>query len=207
MTKSRIAEWILSQVLPPDRAASTLGDWMEDVDKRGSIWFWSCVLRTVLSRVWIDLADSPGFMLSLALRSCLYSWLIYMIGTIVLVSGAYISILFQILPSPHAYTAFWFVGELLGWTSVTAYGIMTGRWTARRANGRAIAACVACCIANLILSGAIRLGSNQFLSSEIKRSMASHAARTPWIVEELIFETGLIVGFLWLRRPERSVAR
>ncbi len=63
MTKSRIAEWILSQVLPPDRAASTVGDWLEDAAERGPVWFWSCVFRTVLSRIWSDLAESPGFML------------------------------------------------------------------------------------------------------------------------------------------------
>jgi hypothetical protein len=62
-------------------------------------------------------------------------------------------------------------------------------------------------MAHLVLNGAISLASNQFLSSDLQRSLANHAARTPWIVEELIFETGIIVGFLWLRRPERSVAQ
>jgi hypothetical protein len=59
MTKSRIAEWILSQVLPPDRAASTVGDWMEDVDKRGNIWLWSCVFRTAIAGLWREIADNP----------------------------------------------------------------------------------------------------------------------------------------------------
>ncbi len=76
MRSARVAEWILSQVLPPDRAASTVGDWMEDADERGSLWFWSCVLRTVLSRISSDFAESPGFMVGLALRGWLYSlWL------------------------------------------------------------------------------------------------------------------------------------
>ncbi len=57
--RSRIAEWILSQVLPPDRAASTVGDWMEDAPKRGNIWFWSCVLRTLASCIWSDLSEAP----------------------------------------------------------------------------------------------------------------------------------------------------
>jgi len=201
MTKSRVAECILSQVVPPDRAASTVGDWLEDAPKRGNVWFWSCVLRTAVSRVWSDLAESPGFMLDLALRSCLFSWLLYVVGTIVLVSAIYI-----FLPL-HARGVFWFPSEFVGWTSATAYGVTTGRWTARRADGRKMAACIACCMAHLVLNGAISLASNQFLSSDLQRSLANHAARTPWIVEELIFETGIIVGFLWLRRPERSVAQ
>jgi len=153
MMKSSIAEWLLSQVLPPDRAVSAVGDWMEDVDKRGNIWFWSCVFRTAVSRVWTDFVDSPGFMVSLALRSCLLAWLVYAIGTIVLIPASYLFVvLFQILPSPHTRIAFWFLSELAGWTSVTAFGVLTGRWTARRAMNGKMAACIACCIAHPMLS-------------------------------------------------------
>ena len=67
--KPRIAEWILSQVLPPDRAASTVGDWMEDAPKRGDIWFWSSVFRTAASAIRSDFAESPRFILDLTLRS------------------------------------------------------------------------------------------------------------------------------------------
>jgi len=58
--KTAIAEWILSQVLPPDRAASTVGDWMEDAAERGNLWFWSCVFRTTASCLWRDIAQSPA---------------------------------------------------------------------------------------------------------------------------------------------------
>jgi len=30
MCSARVAQWILSQVLPLDRAASAVGDWLED---------------------------------------------------------------------------------------------------------------------------------------------------------------------------------
>src|SRR5580698_6933796 len=77
MRSARVAEWILAQVLPPDRAASTVGDWLEDATERGRLWFWSCVLRTVLSRIWSDFAESPGFMVGLAFRGWLYGiWLV-----------------------------------------------------------------------------------------------------------------------------------
>ncbi len=80
MRSARVAEWILSQVLPPDRAVSTVGDWMEDAGERGPVWFWSCVFRTVFSRIWSDFVESPGFMVGLALRGWLYGlWLV--VGT------------------------------------------------------------------------------------------------------------------------------
>ena len=69
MTQSRIAEWILSQVLPPDRAASTVGDWLEDAPNRGNIWFWSSVFGTAASAIWNDFANNPRFVLGLAFRS------------------------------------------------------------------------------------------------------------------------------------------
>jgi hypothetical protein len=63
----RIAEWIVALVLPPDRAASAVGDWMEDAAERGQVWFWCCVFRTVLAHVWRDLAASPLTMARLGL--------------------------------------------------------------------------------------------------------------------------------------------
>lgn len=48
--------------MPPDRAAATVGDWMEDAAERGPVWFWSCVIRTMSSRVWHDLSESPAAM-------------------------------------------------------------------------------------------------------------------------------------------------
>jgi hypothetical protein len=71
MRKVRIAEWILSQVLTREHAASVVGDWMEDIGERGSAWFWSCALRTAISRVWSDLTESPPQMAGLAFRAYL----------------------------------------------------------------------------------------------------------------------------------------
>ena len=62
---SRMAEWILSLVLPPERAASTVGDWLEASSERGTIWFWSCVFRTLFARIWSGLTDNPVTMASI----------------------------------------------------------------------------------------------------------------------------------------------
>lgn len=66
MRSARLAEWILSLVMPPDRAASTVGDLLEECPPRGPLWFWSNVLRTARSHLWRDVIASPVEMLGLA---------------------------------------------------------------------------------------------------------------------------------------------
>jgi hypothetical protein len=67
MHNATVAEWILSLVAAPDRAASTVGDLVEEASTRGVLWFWSSVLRTAGSHLWHDLTDIPLQMLWLAL--------------------------------------------------------------------------------------------------------------------------------------------
>jgi hypothetical protein len=67
MHSAAVAEWILSLVATPDRAASTVGDLVEEGSSRGILWFWSSVLRTAGSHLWHDLTVSPLQMLGLAL--------------------------------------------------------------------------------------------------------------------------------------------
>jgi hypothetical protein len=45
------AEWILSRVMPADRAAAVIGDLAEDAAARGSLWFWRCVARVGVSQL------------------------------------------------------------------------------------------------------------------------------------------------------------
>ena len=67
----RIAEWLLSQVVASERAASTVGDLMEEVPARGRFWFWSCVARTVSSSAVRDFRAIPVDSAGLALRAIL----------------------------------------------------------------------------------------------------------------------------------------
>ena len=60
MRSIRLAEWILSLVTAPVRAASTAGDLVEERSTRGPIWFWNSVLRTVASHVWRGIAEAPA---------------------------------------------------------------------------------------------------------------------------------------------------
>jgi hypothetical protein len=49
MRNASVAEWILSRVTGPERAASIVGDLIESADSRGGVWFWSSVIRTAFS--------------------------------------------------------------------------------------------------------------------------------------------------------------
>jgi hypothetical protein len=151
--KVRSAEWILSQVLPPDRAASTIGDWLEDAPKRGNIWFWSCVLRTTTSAIRNDLTDRPFGMLGLTLRGCLVCALLtWLAVSLWFTAMSPFFIAFAIckglkIAIPGAVNAIWLVsGTLTGLFAQAWCQYQTGRWIARRAPGREMAACLVFCL-------------------------------------------------------------
>jgi hypothetical protein len=145
MTKSGIAEWILSQVLPPDRAAPTVGDWMEDADKRGNIWFWSSVIRTAVSRVWSDLAESHRLVLGLALRS-----------SAPVLAHCVDATLWSLDK------ALWSQWTLVSVASLVGIGVVTGRWIALRAQDRKVAVCIAASLIPAILIGLAALALPRF---------------------------------------------
>jgi hypothetical protein len=68
MPSAIAAECILALVAAPERAASTVGDLLEERSRRGRLWFWSSVLRTAASYVWQDLRTAKGRMLVLAIQ-------------------------------------------------------------------------------------------------------------------------------------------
>jgi hypothetical protein len=65
MRDARIAEWILSLVTTPDRAASAVGDLMEDVVARRALRFWGSVSYLTISLLVRDLASNPVRMVGL----------------------------------------------------------------------------------------------------------------------------------------------
>ena len=67
MRNADAAERILSPVTTPDRAASSVGDLLEEASGRGACWFWSSTLRTAAAYLWRDLRECPGRMLWLAI--------------------------------------------------------------------------------------------------------------------------------------------
>jgi hypothetical protein len=138
MTKSRGAEWILSQVLPPDRAASTVGDWMEDATQRGNIWFWSCVLQTAVLSVWRDLTEKPLTMAGIGLLGFARNSLAVIgiaLAADTILRSHYRSLIFT---PPSS----WLIGLTVYVLSSWWY-FQTGRWTARRSPSHELAGCVA----------------------------------------------------------------
>ncbi len=45
------AEWILSRVMPADRAVAVVGDLAEEEAARGSLWFWRSIVRIAFSQL------------------------------------------------------------------------------------------------------------------------------------------------------------
>jgi hypothetical protein len=213
MRSASVAEWILSQVLRPDRAASTVGDWLEDARDRGPVWFWSCVFRTALSRVWSDFAESPGFMVGLALRGWLYSlWLMVgaAFGLFVAVCIAVPVVLFLgYLARQLHWQPSWSVPPALlaqvwiGWCEFQA-----GRWIASRARGRELSAGIAACLTPTALFFPLGLLAEHFWGAEINRYIASHPYDPGSLPTLLPTEIFLLAGVLWSRHKSlRSVAQ
>lgn len=154
MHNVHIAEWILGLVTTRERAASTVGDLTERAATRGVVWFWSGVLRTAASLLWLDLAEHPARLIGLAFLGLA----VYIV----------IDLLFAGL-SGAAF--FWIVNEHslqfvpIGWKLWIAIpplvsSLLIGRMLARWAPGRELAACVAYAILSSIYNLVPMLGDN-----------------------------------------------
>jgi hypothetical protein len=86
MRKERFAEILLSLVSPADRAASAIGDLIED--ERGRVWFWPAVARLWLSLLRRDLMVAPLAMTA----SCVVGWFFYMGLSVALALVGYVAV-------------------------------------------------------------------------------------------------------------------
>ena len=90
MRRDRLAECILSLVSPADRAASAVGDLMEDAGERGRFGFWRSVARLWLSLLGRDLMAAPIAMVLFSAAG----WFLYMGLSVVLAFAGYIVVTF-----------------------------------------------------------------------------------------------------------------
>jgi hypothetical protein len=88
MRKHRLAEALLSLVGPADRAASAIGDLIEEEGGRGRFWFWRSVIPLWLSLLWRDLRTAP---LAMAV-SCVAGWFVYMALSLVFAFLGYVGV-------------------------------------------------------------------------------------------------------------------
>ncbi len=125
----KTAEVILSLATTPDRAASTAGDLLEEADTRGSLWFWSSVLRTAGSLLWRDFRSAPLRMLWLGL------WGFLAILELTFVILLVVSVTAAGVPNP---APLWF--QVLEGGSSAAASILVGWEVAKRSKGRELVA-------------------------------------------------------------------
>jgi hypothetical protein len=79
---------LLSLVGPADRAASAVGDLVEEAPARGGVWFWRSVTRLWLSLLGRDLAAAP---LAKAM-ACIVAWFLYTALSAVLALVGYVAV-------------------------------------------------------------------------------------------------------------------
>lgn len=79
MRDSELAERLLSLVITRDRAASIVGDLLEDRRRQGSIAFWMGVVRTSIAFIWRDISSAPARYAALLVAAYLVSIVLYML--------------------------------------------------------------------------------------------------------------------------------
>ena len=145
MRNARIAEWILAQMFPADRAAAIAGDLLEDAASRGSGWFWRSVAETVFRSAWRELLACRGQLAAivggsfflLVFLTLVASLLPPLLWSVLLLlrnhTGVELIYSSYILPStaPEA-----FARAVIGLWVQMLVPFQIGRWAARRAVGR-----------------------------------------------------------------------
>jgi hypothetical protein len=172
MLKAQIAEGILKLFTTPERAASTVGDMVEEA--HGALWFWISVVRTVFSFIWRDISGDPLYMAGLAIRAWLLSAAIVFGFILALIIP--MSIIVGILggvgilndksfdpPSIWITAIGWLVAALF----LIAIPYRVGRWVARRAPGREVAACLALQIVPFLLINLVAVFVQHFWGAAI----------------------------------------
>jgi hypothetical protein len=221
MRKAQIAEFVLSLFTSPERAASTVGDLIENAAARGVWGFWWDISRTAFSLLWNSLRAEPLFMASIGFRGLLLSFSLLLLTLICIIVFIPLSLIVVSLPfsaagihlDQWALRFSWvsgLLGGLLGLIAVLAVQFQTGRWIARRARGREMAACVAFLVTWEIvmrISGEILSRGHllDFLTSY------SHGVTAPtpdmpaafmWIlvISSYVDVIALFAGAIWVRR-------
>jgi hypothetical protein len=156
-----IAESILGVVTSRDRAASTVGDLIEGAATRGTVWFWSGVLRTAASLLWRDIVEQSARFAGLALIG-----LAVYIGIDLIFAGlSGVAFFGTAMASGHPLHL-----ESIGWrlwftAPVLVSSLFVGRMLARWAPGRELAACVVYAILASIYNLLPMMGDNGALAA------------------------------------------
>lgn len=218
MRDTQVAEFILGLFTSRDRAAATVGDLVESAPAHGALWLWLCILRTALSLLWRDLVAEPSFMAGLALRGLLVNASLYLALGLVLAVIFIFFAAFGMGPpaflegandafSPHYDSVFF--GALFSalLIPVVAVEFQTGRWIARRARHREVAACVAFLIVGRFVKSVVALLIGVPGAHPPTQPSVAPAMQVINVLGDLLFVAPLFVGAIWVRRrPVRRAA-
>ena len=160
MRRDRMAERILGLFTSPERAAAVTGDLMEDARASGTVWFWGCVARTAFSMLGRDLADVPLFMAGLAFRGAVFALCLSLLWGLATIAGVavFAIVWVQVRPAWLSVTGgLQYLSQIVALAGIGWVQYRTGRWMARRAGGREIAACAAYLLFGLAIGIAVGL--------------------------------------------------
>lgn len=214
MRSARIAELVLSLFASRERAASAVGDLMEDSPERGIFWFWWSVCRMAFSLLWHDLSAEPALMTRLAVRALVMSYVLLFVWLAVLavcvgLCFGLLAIAGVVLPVPGSGAGGW-IASLAMLLSVFFIRFRVGRWIGRRARGREMAACmgfvIADAIVTLVLNAVFTVVVEPKLSpvpdgSGITTQITDAAL---WVLSPLLDYVSVIAGGIRARREAGS---
>jgi hypothetical protein len=124
-------------VLPAERAAAVVGDFAEEAEERGKLWFWNSVIRTAVSRLASDFTERPLVVLRAGTLGYLRSLAVFVLWTL-LVRAVIVPMMFA-YPATTAFPA-WL--PLTKWPFEilwTVWLFFCGQWAGRRAPGSELA--------------------------------------------------------------------
>jgi hypothetical protein len=142
MLRARVAEWILELVVPHDRAASTVGDLMEEAGARGASWFWVNIAGTFASALWGQFQAEPWRVAGLGFLGLAFA---------IAASLPIIFVESKIIPLPS------WQWQAAQHANSIIVSLLTGIWVARLAKGRELSASLAVIGVDLILAAALYL--------------------------------------------------
>ena len=181
--KARIAEWLLSLVVPADRATATIGDFAEDASTRGSFWFWSSILQVIVSGLWNSLAERPLHLMGLALRA----WAVNLVAVFAQIVVLPFLMVMVLMPLTWLVPGIRSLPESVGITLGTVSGVLlwiagiwlSGRWLARRAPTREVAACIALFLIQFLVINAVAAIVLTIWNNQIEKFVAGHQGDLP----------------------------
>jgi len=204
MRNAQLAEWILSLVTSPERAAATVGDLLENTSGLGTLWFG--VLRTAVSLLWREFSEDPANLMGLAFRGFLLE-LGMMLG-IALVSIIAFVILGLIAGLMwHPMTPADFTRPAIAATAWVYFGLafwilvplQVGRWMARRSPGRELAPIVA----STILSFVVATAASMFwdMQDNFLHFILHLVLALAW---NILLQIPMFAGAAWVRKKQTS---